>query len=157
MAYDATRRARIRQQRVGAARSRKPAHELAITRDIMWEELQGDAKAVSKQLFGEAQPDTTHLTREEYADLVRRGYERDDRKWLAELAKTDPDTFLRAIKDIGIVVPPEDAPPPPMTAPVLVPPTPGPMDAAGALATPSASVETPSPVAAPPAPTGLTL
>jgi hypothetical protein len=68
-------------------------------------ELRRDARAIAEQLFG--------ATVDELEDLYRQAYLRNDREWLLQQARRDPDLFLVITKRIGVQMPTVAVDPPP--------------------------------------------
>lgn len=62
------------------------------------DELQRDARAIARQLFG--------ATVDDLEDRFRQAYQRGDRDWLLQQARRDPDLFMAIARRIDVQLPP---------------------------------------------------
>jgi hypothetical protein len=112
-------------------------------------EIHRDAGAIATGVFGDNKnhPDMAQVSNQQIDDLYRSKYQANDRTWLQQEARRDPQQFLDVAKRIGVQ--------PPSTAPgVAPPPRPGELEnkLATALAGPPAGAPAPAPAAMPPMP-----
>lgn len=148
-------------------------NEVALLRDQITDEVNGDAKVIGHQLFGQnpREPDLARTSDEDLQTLYRQKYLDNDRPWLQAEARRDPQQFVKVARQIGVVLPAEmpSLTPPPSTLPAgpaipqAAPQAPqaalpaaaptGPLDPQAALAALQAAL-TPGPVATPAPPVG---
>jgi hypothetical protein len=99
---------------VAERRPRKDANEIARLQSEISNEISRDAPEIATMVFGEAkdQPDVVSLSNERLDQIYRDAYARDDRPFLQQEARRDPDQFLKVAERIGVQRPP------PMPTPV---------------------------------------
>jgi hypothetical protein len=78
------------------------------------QEVTGDAKAIAQGVFGDNanHPDMAQVSNQHLDDLYRQKYMANDRTWLQQEARRDPQQFLDVAKRIGVSMPAPGAPPP---------------------------------------------
>lgn len=84
--------------------ARKP-HELELIREQLAHEIDGDAEILAKQLFGDVQPDSDTQTDAQFEQSVLAAFAADDRKWLLDAARANPEPFRKAFYKLGGVLP----------------------------------------------------
>jgi len=97
-------------------------NEVALLRDQITDEVNGDAKVIGHQLFADnpREPDLHRMTDEQLRAAYRQKYLDQDRAWLQAEARRDPQQFVKVARQIGVVLP-EELPaqlPPPSTLPM---------------------------------------
>lgn len=84
----------------------EPSHWTEKVRDSLRTEIDRDAAQIAVELFGTHQPDADSITDAAYDDEVRGAYSREDRGWLMEAQRSNPEAFLASFKRLGGIMPP---------------------------------------------------
>jgi hypothetical protein len=102
-------------------------NELVQLQSEVTNEISRDAPAIANMVFGDNKnhPDMAQVTNQRLDDVYRQAFAKDDREFLQNEAKRDPEQFLKVADRIGVKMPDPNAPPapaPPAMPPPMVPP-----------------------------------
>ena len=86
------------------------ADEVLQLQDDITREVTGDAEDLAKQIFPTRGPDVSRVSNESLDRVYRQKYEAQDRQWLQQEARRDPDQFLKVVERIGVTLPDTSVP-----------------------------------------------
>lgn len=137
-------------------------NELLKLQNDITSEISRDAPAIAQGIFGDNKnhPDMSQVSNAQLDQIYRQAYQTNDRQFLQQEARRDPQQFLDVAQRIGVTMPPPTPPaapaatpnvpvPVPMPAPVMPAPAPPAMPPPP-VPVPQAALPVPPPVAAPP-------